>query len=284
MGAGAALALKTPLTTLDSGGVAHQALGVAGAIAVVIAGWTTSNPTLYRAGLALQAITPDWPRWVVTLVVGVVTTIVACFPFVFTELLNFVGIYGLLLVPAGAIVMTEHWLFPRLGLNRYWAHHRDLILNWPALLAWISGMALALGLYLTDTLHLFFLFLPVYVLTVVLYIVLASVAGARSQVTPSESDTAEGEDHPSAADGRKEASAPETASGGYRATLFQLSGLIALAALIVCAVFAVYVYLATPADYARRLVWFKDWLIAPTLAYFVAATYWQVGRMRSRAQ
>ena len=42
----------------------------AGAVAVVIAGWTTSNPTLYRAGLALQAVTPNWPRWAVTLVAG----------------------------------------------------------------------------------------------------------------------------------------------------------------------------------------------------------------------
>ena len=42
------------------------------------------------------------------------------------------------------------------------------------------------------------------------------------------------------------------------------------------------VYLAPPADYAERLTWFRDWLIAPTLVYFVAATFWQVRRMRSR--
>jgi cytosine permease len=118
MGAGAALALNTPLTDLDSGAVAHQALGVAGAIAVVIAGWTTSNPTLYRAGLALQAITPDWPRWKVTLVVGVITTIIACFPFVFTGLLNFVGLYGLLLVPAGAPPRPAPQLARPAGLDR----------------------------------------------------------------------------------------------------------------------------------------------------------------------
>ena len=47
MGAGVALLLKTPLTQLDAGGVAFQALGIAGIIAVIIAGWTTSNPTIY---------------------------------------------------------------------------------------------------------------------------------------------------------------------------------------------------------------------------------------------
>ena len=45
MGAGAAYILKTPLTELDAGGVAYQALGAVGILAVVIAGWTTSNPT-----------------------------------------------------------------------------------------------------------------------------------------------------------------------------------------------------------------------------------------------
>ena len=35
------------------------AVGV-GALTVVIAGWTTANPTLYRAGLALQVIVPDF--------------------------------------------------------------------------------------------------------------------------------------------------------------------------------------------------------------------------------
>ena len=282
MGAGAALAMNTPLTELDSGAVAHRALGVTGAIAVVIAGWTTSNPTLYRAGLALQAVTPDWPRWLVTLVVGIITTIIACFPFVFTELLNFVGIYGLLLVPAGAIVMTEHWLFPRLGLKRYWAHQRGLLLNWPALLAWIGGMALALGLHLTDTLHLFFLFVPVYVLTVVLYIVLAFMAGAQSTTPEPTAGTPESEGRAHVG-GESGSNAIDRASGDGPATAFGLSGIAALAALAVCAAFALYVYFASGDDYAGRLAWFKRWLIVPTLVYFVAATYWQMRRMCIRA-
>ncbi|MGH9510326.1 MAG: purine-cytosine permease family protein, partial [Terriglobales bacterium] len=136
MGAGAGLLLNSPLTKLDSGDVAYQALGWAGILAVIAAGWTTSNPTLYRAGLALQAVTPNWSRARVTLVAGIVTTLIACSPFVFTGLLNFVGIYGLLLAPTGAIVVTEHWIFPRLGLTRYWASHRGVLLNWPALVSW----------------------------------------------------------------------------------------------------------------------------------------------------
>lgn len=276
MGAGAAMALRTSLTQLDSGAVAYEALGVAGAIAVVIAGWTTSNPTLYRAGLALQAITPNWPRWAVTLAVGAVTTVIACFPFVFTGLLNFVGIYGLLLVPAGAVVMTEHWIFPKLGLKRYWAHSQNLPLNWPALVAWGAGMALALALYLTDTLHLFFLFIPVYVLTVVLYVALAPLAGARqlgqveSEVDSRNEPTPTGDTSTSLVHG----------DTPRRGLAYWVSGLMALAALLACIAMPLGVYIAGTDSYPNHLAWFKKWLLVPTIIYFVAGTIWQLQRMK----
>ena len=44
----------------DSGSVAFTALGAMGALTVLIAGWTTANPTLYRAGLALQLPAHPW--------------------------------------------------------------------------------------------------------------------------------------------------------------------------------------------------------------------------------
>jgi len=77
MGAAAAVVLGKPLTQLDSGSVATAALGSLGALVVVIAGWTTANPMLYRSGLAFQVVSPGWPRWRVTLIAGVITTIFA---------------------------------------------------------------------------------------------------------------------------------------------------------------------------------------------------------------
>ncbi len=182
MGAAAALVVGKSISDMDAGGVAWQALGFAGIIAVILAGWTTSNPTLYRAGLAFQAITPGWPRWLVTLITGVITTIIACFPFVFTKLLNFVGIYGLLLMPVGVIVFVEHWIFPKIGLTRYWAARKKLIFNWPALSSWFIAIAAALFLERTGRLHLFFLFIPTWLLTAVLYTLFSAVAGAREQL------------------------------------------------------------------------------------------------------
>ena len=91
MGAGAAILLNTTLTAIDPGSVAYTALGVSGILCVIIAGWTTSNPTIYRAGLAFASLSHTWSRTKVTIVVGLITTIIACSPFVFSGLLGFVA-------------------------------------------------------------------------------------------------------------------------------------------------------------------------------------------------
>jgi len=188
MGAAAAAVARQPLRELDSGAVAYSALGVMGAVCVVLAGWSTANPTLYRAGLAFQAVTPGWPRWLVTLLAGAVTTLVACSPFVFLRLLDFVAIYGILLFPIGAIVIAEHWIFPRVGLTQFWSTRKGQMVNWPALTAWLAGVGLAAGVWIAKTvygreiIHEFFLAVPVWIVTTVTYVALSTAAGARESL------------------------------------------------------------------------------------------------------
>jgi cytosine permease len=129
--------------TVAPGPIAYMGAGVAGAVCVVVAGWTTANPTLYRAGLALQAVTPNWKRWKVTLAAGLVTTAAACFPALVMRLLEFVALYGLILMPMGAVILADFWIFPRLGLQQnYAAAHRRLV-NWPAALSWCLTLLIA---------------------------------------------------------------------------------------------------------------------------------------------
>jgi len=135
-------------------------------LAVVLAGWTTSNPTMYRAGLALQVATPNWARWRVTLVAGVTTTIVACFPVVFMRLLDFVALYGLILMPIGAVVFAEHWIFPKIGLAQFRAEKQKLFINWPALITWAATLVIVFIL----PIHIFFKWLPGYGIAQLLYI------------------------------------------------------------------------------------------------------------------
>ncbi len=104
---------------MDAGLMAYEALGAAGALAVLISGWTTANPTLYRSGLALQCVTPNWPRWKVTLMAGLFTVILSCFPIIVMRLLNYVATWSTILAAPGAFVVAEHFLFPKLGIKRY---------------------------------------------------------------------------------------------------------------------------------------------------------------------
>jgi NCS1 family nucleobase:cation symporter-1 len=281
MGATTALILGKTMGDLDAGEVAWQALGISGIIAVIIAGWTTSNPTLYRAGLAFQAVTPGWPRWLVTLVAGAVTTLIACSPFVFTKLLDFVGWYGLLLMPVGAIVFVEHWIFPRLGWTQFWASRKKLTVSWPALLSWGIAIVVALVLERTGTLHLFFLFIPVWVLTAVLYIILASIAGARErfEVDTEETGVQSGDSKPAA--GEPEAdyqTGPKDGNG--KDTVLWVSGIAAAVSLLTCVILPIWVYVTGGGEYLDNLVTFKKVLIWPTLIYFVTGTIWMVKKDR----
>ncbi len=272
MGAATALILQKSMSQIDPGTLAFFALGVSGIIAVVLAGWTTSNPTLYRAGLALQAITPGWARWKVTLAVGAATTIVACFPFVFTKLLDFVGYYGLLLMPAGAIVFTEHWILPKLGVEKFWATRGERTISWPSLASWGIAIAVAVLLQQTGTLHLFFLFLPIWVLTIVLYIVFALMAGARKvpRGTVEEAPVA---------------SAPAAAAAANAGPSMDLqtvlAGVVALGSLAVCLIWPIYIFLRGTDGFDGRFELFTTWLIVPTVLYFIAGTWYAVRREKN---
>ncbi len=150
---------------MTPGKMAYEALGMVGVFAVVLAGWTTANPTLYRAGLAIQSVTPNWPRWRITLYCGAATTALACLPVFFLKLLDYVALYGLILMPVGAIVFTEHWILPRIGVKKYLGETQGVMLNWRALTVWLGTLAIAWVL----PMHLFYRWLPCWFIAVAAY-------------------------------------------------------------------------------------------------------------------
>jgi len=164
---------------MNPGGMAYMAAGFSGALCVVVAGWTTANPTMYRAGLALQAATPNWKRWRVTLAAGLLTTVVSCFPVVFMRLMDFVALYGLILMPIGAVIFAEHWLLPRLGLLPYRAEQQGWFINWMALITWIVTLIIVALL----PIHLFFRWLPGYLFAQALYLLLCWLEQTRKGKT-----------------------------------------------------------------------------------------------------
>jgi len=285
MGAAVAKMLYQPLEELDSGQVAFGALGATGAAAVVIAGWTTSNPTLYRAGLALQVVTPGWPRWLVTLIAGVITTAIACFPFVFRHLLEFVGIYGLLLMPVGAIVVAEHWVFPRIGFSRGWSSRKGRLVNWPALAAWGLALTGAVWCWQAEVLHLFFLAVPVWIVTTVLYILFAGMAGAREPLPELEAEAV----GTSAAAPVDAGACPPARSPAARRIAWYAGGLALFCLLSMLAFsycrFAGYIGSETVLFHIHTFgVRFNDYLLGATVVYFVGAMVWMGLREKREPQ
>lgn len=152
------------------GPIAYLGAGVAGVICVVIAGWTTANPTLYRAGLAFQVVTPNWKRWRVTLVAGMITTIAACFPALVMRLLEFVAIYGLVLMPMGVVIFIDLLILPRLGLKSNFAETYKKPVNVAAGAAWLITLSVCLWLNLVLKIEVFFLGVIGIVITFILYL------------------------------------------------------------------------------------------------------------------
>lgn len=188
MGAATAAVAVTSITVLEPGEVAWNALGWTGFIVVIIGGWTTANPNLYRAGLAAQGVFPWLSRSKITIIMGVILVVVACFPFVYRNYAPLVTYAGVALVPIGGIIFAEHHLFRRFGMTRFWARFKG-VRNTPAVATWAISLAVA-GAMILASVPYYFIFVPVWVVSVIAYILLARRAGAAEQFPEQEAEDA----------------------------------------------------------------------------------------------
>ncbi len=156
------------------GPIAYGSMGLAGALCVVVAGWTTANPTMYRAGLAIQAVMPNLKRWKVTLIIGIVVSILACFPGVVTKLMEFIAFYAMLAVPVGAVVFADVYFLPKLGLKQNYAEFSGTSFSWIVALTWALSFAIskALDIYFQIDGLEFFLAIPGWFASVAIYVTL----------------------------------------------------------------------------------------------------------------
>lgn len=157
------------------GQIAYQTLGIAGAVCVIIAGWTTANPTIYRAGLALQGIFPNVPTWKITAIVGGITSLAACFPALVMKLLDFVALYGLLLMPMGAVIFADFYFSKKVGFKAEGALNSGSDFSLPALLSWVLTLGFCLGLNFFYGVEIFFLGLPGWFVAVAIFVILSKI-------------------------------------------------------------------------------------------------------------
>ena len=153
------------------GPLANNAIGIFGIIAVILAGWTTANPTIYRAGLAFQAILPKMSTAKVTLIAGTIATIAGIFPAFAMKLLGFVALYGFILAPFGAIIVFEYYFAKKAGVQSFYAEKSGIQFNKAVFFAWLISFILFYYISVQFDVFLSFLTLPAWVLCGVLFLV-----------------------------------------------------------------------------------------------------------------
>jgi len=168
------------------------------------------------------------------------------------------------MAPIGAIIFAEHYLFKRMGITRYWRIGRGDKLNIPAAITWAISALFAYILGSVFGIHIFFLFIPTWIVALILYPLLSSFMGAKSassdllaQMESTEMD-------------RKKAEATAIQSftsvaKTKRPPMEMVLLLIATFALLVC------FYLGFKAAGSGNALQFKTAVIWPTVVYFIAA-------------
>lgn len=153
------------------GPLAYNAIGIFGIIAVILAGWTTANPTIYRAGLAFQAIIPKLSTFWVTIIAGTVATIAGLFPAFAMKLLGFVALYGFILAPVGAIIVFEYFFGKQAGIRSFYAEKTGIKFNWAVFAAWALSFGVFYFISLEYDVFLSFLTLPAWISCGVLFLI-----------------------------------------------------------------------------------------------------------------
>jgi len=174
------------------GPMARNVAGINGLVCVILAGWSTANPCMYEAGLALQSVLGSrWSTSAVTLSLGVVGTVAALFPVVVMKVLEALTFGGLLLLPVGVVLVADTFVLPRLGLGSELCADEAGLTNWPAIAAWAVTVAVELSLVIMGGLAVFFAPLVGIPLAALLYVGLscwsrrsASSSDAPASKTP----------------------------------------------------------------------------------------------------
>ena len=167
-----AAALKAGISDPTPGQVATIGAGLAGTICVVIAGWTTANPTLYRAGLAVQGLFPKARRWKLTVVLGLIAGGMACFPGLVARLDQLLAVFALIAAPVGAVVFMDVFFFKRWGLTPNFAQRAGLTVNWAVAITWVVSVAVCYVIYRwTGADFFFFMAIPGWFIAAGLYVI-----------------------------------------------------------------------------------------------------------------
>ena len=131
--------------------------------------------------------------------------ITACIPFIVANLDYIVAYYGLFFMPLGAFIFIDFWIFPKLGLARYYAERKGLLWSWPAAVGWFGSFLICFVLFAKDQyswmafmkdylpafiadkqFDIFILALPAWIIAITLYTLCSVIQQKVSPVTEKE--------------------------------------------------------------------------------------------------
>lgn len=189
MGTTAASVLKITMAQLDPGLTTNTVLGATGLCAVIVAGWTTANPTIYRCALSINSFLPKLTHKQSTYLVGIFMTVLACFPIV--QKIPYIAlILCWATVGVGAICLVEELLFPKIGYTKYWSMYKEENVNIPAVITWGVSILFVIIMLKTGLLDRYFIFMPAWIISALLYTVLAGIFGAKGDYSKEETEEA----------------------------------------------------------------------------------------------
>lgn len=158
------------------GPLAFNALGFFGVVVVILAGWTTANPTIYRAGLAFQTLLPKLKTSTATIIAGSIATIAGIFPAFAMKLLDFVAVYGFILSPVGAIIVFDQYFSTKWDIIPNFAFEKKLKTNWSVLFAWLLSVGVFYAYSQISGTFLSFLTLPAWLICGFLFLIFSKIS------------------------------------------------------------------------------------------------------------
>jgi len=172
------------------------------------------------------------------------------------------------------------WIFPRIGYTRYWSKYQDYVNSMPAIVSWGLGLVFGFGLNYLDVMSFYYLFIPTWFFTILLYTFLAGRSGANKSYPQMEKK--ENEYNTAVEQYHEKLAAVEIKIEKDTSILTKTLRITAFAALAVTLYLALKVLFASAdeAEYISNRATFYQIGFVCTILYFVVA-YWAMQRGKS---
>jgi cytosine permease len=118
--------------------------GILAITILVLAQWTTNDNLLYSSGLALSSLVRNTPKYVLTMLTGIIGSIIAYFQF-HNHLLTVFSITGVIVAPIASIYMVEFFLLNRQRFMFSFIQDKKVPrIYWNAILSWVIASSIGL--------------------------------------------------------------------------------------------------------------------------------------------